>query len=58
MNLIKGPPEIIDYIIIHELCHIKIKGYSYNFWEFLGRYCPDYTKSVEWLNINGKNILS
>ena len=58
INLIKAPPEIIDYIIIHELCHIKIKGHSYNFWNLLRRYYPDYTKSVEWLNTNGKNLLS
>ncbi len=57
INLIKAPPEIIDYIIIHELCHFKVKGHSYNFWNLLGRYFPDYPKSVEWLNINGKNLL-
>jgi len=58
VNLIKAPPEIIDYIIIHELCHFKIKGHSYDFWNLLRRYFPDYPKSVRWLNINGKNLLS
>jgi len=58
VNLIKAPPEIIDYIIIHELCHFKIKGHSYNFWNLLRRYVPDYPKLIEWLNINGKNLLS
>jgi len=58
INLIKAPPEIIDYIIIHELCHFKTEGHSYNFWNLLGRYCPDYRKFKKWLNINGKNLLS
>jgi len=58
INLIKAPPEIIDYIIIHELCHFKIKGHSYNFWSLLKRYCPDYPKFIKWLDINGKNLLS
>ncbi|MGI8719014.1 MAG: M48 family metallopeptidase [Nitrososphaeraceae archaeon] len=58
VNLIKAPPEIIDYIVLHELCHFKIKGHSYNFWNLLRRYSPDYAKYVEWLNINGKNLLS
>ena len=58
VNLIKAPPEIIDYIIIHELCHFKIKGHSYNFWNLLRRYCPDYAKFIEWLSINGMNLLS
>jgi len=58
INLIKAPPEIIDYIIIHELCHFKIKGHSYNFWNLIRRYVPDYPKFIKWLNINGKNLLS
>lgn len=58
VNLIKSPPEIIEYIIIHELCHFKIKGHSYNFWNLIRRYVPDYPKRIEWLNINGKNLLS
>jgi predicted metal-dependent hydrolase len=58
INLIKAPPEIIDYIIIHELCHFKIKGHSYNFWNLISRYVPDYPKYLKWLNINGKNLLS
>ena len=58
INLIKAPPDIIDYIIIHELCYFKIEGHSYNFWNFLRRHFPDYPKAVEWLNINGKNLLN
>jgi len=58
INLIKAPIEIIDYIIIHELCHFKTEGHSYNFWNLLGRYCPDYPKFIKWLNINGKNLLT
>ena len=58
INLIKAPPEIIDYIIIHELCHFKTEGHSYNFWNLLGRYCPDYPKFIKWLDINGKNLLT
>jgi len=58
INLIKAPPEIFDYIIIHELCHFKIKGHSYNFWNLIRGYVPDYPKLIEWLDINGKNLLS
>ena len=58
VNLVKAPSEIIDYIIVHELCHFKIKGHSYNFWDLMRRYSPDYPKFIKWLNINGKNLLS
>ena len=42
VNLIKTPENIIDYIIIHELCHLKIEGHSHNFWNLLHKFVPDY----------------
>ena len=41
INLVKASEEIIDYIIIHELCHLKIKGHSHYFWRFLKQFEPD-----------------
>ena len=58
VNLIKAPEHIIDYVIVHELCHFLIKEHSYRFWNMLKRYFPDYPKYIEWLNINGKNLLA
>ena len=57
-NLVDAPDEIIDYIIIHELCHLKIQGHSHHFWTFLKQFEPDYIKKIKWLELNGKNILS
>jgi len=54
VNLIKAPEEVVDYIILHELCHFHVKGHSYRFWNLLKNYSPDYPKYVEWLKINGK----
>jgi predicted metal-dependent hydrolase len=58
LNLIKAPEDIIDYIIIHELCHFKVKGHSHKFWTYLHKYIPNYEDKVNWLAINGSNILS
>ena len=33
LNLIKAPEDVVDYIILHELCHLKIEGHSYHYWE-------------------------
>ena len=57
-NLIKAPDDIIDYIIIHELCHLKIPGHSHNFWSFLKQFVPDYQKKIDWLNRNSENLIS
>jgi predicted metal-dependent hydrolase len=47
----------INYIIIHELCHLKIEGHSHNFWNFLHKFVPDYNERIKWLELNSKNIL-
>lgn len=57
VNLVKAPEEIIDYIIIHELCHIKIKGHSYQFWDYLKQFNPDYPRKVRWLEANSNNLI-
>jgi predicted metal-dependent hydrolase len=43
-ELTKTPPRLIDYIIIHELCHLKIQNHSYRYWNLVRKYCPQYEK--------------
>ena len=57
-NLIKAPENVIDYIIIHELCHFKIKKHSHQFWNLLRKFVPDYKGKNEWLEINGKHLIN
>ncbi len=55
--LTRMPPRIIDYVIIHELCHLKIKGHSSRFWSILYSYNKDYQKNILWLENNFKDLL-
>jgi predicted metal-dependent hydrolase len=57
MHLIKAPQDVIDYIILHEICRLKIRGHSHRYWTLLHRYMPNYQEKIEWLNSNGKSIL-
>ncbi len=57
VNLIKIPENIIDYIIIHELCHLIIQGHSHKFWFLLHKYVPDYQDKVEWLATNSERLI-
>jgi predicted metal-dependent hydrolase len=42
--LVKFPLEIIEYVVIHELAHIKHKNHSQRFWDLVEEYCSDYKK--------------
>lgn len=55
--LTKTPPKIIDYVIIHELCHLKIHDHSSKFWNLLYRYDKNYKEKMSWLEIHGIKII-
>lgn len=42
LNLVKTPAACLDYVIIHELCHIKVRHHGPDFWRMVSRYRPDY----------------
>jgi len=56
-NLLKAPKDVIDYIIIHELCHLKIKNHSFRFWNLVRKFMPSYKNKKLWLEDNGISIV-
>jgi predicted metal-dependent hydrolase len=57
VNLVKAPEDVIDYIILHELCHLKIKEHSHHYWDLVHRFMPNYQDKIEWLKANGDNLV-
>jgi predicted metal-dependent hydrolase len=57
VNLLKAPEAVIDYIILHELCHLIIKDHSHHYWDLVHRFMPNYQDKIEWLKGNGDNLL-
>jgi hypothetical protein len=55
-RIIMASLSIIDYILIHELVHIKEKNHSKRFWNYLESILPDYRKHRLWLKKNGHAI--
>jgi len=52
VNLLKAPDDVVDYIIIHELCHVKINDHSHHYWDLVRKYMPSYQEKIDWLNAN------
>ena len=55
-RIIMAPLRIIDYILVHELAHIKEKNHSRNFWAALEKILPDYRERRIWLKKNGHRL--
>jgi predicted metal-dependent hydrolase len=56
-NLIKAPHGVIEYVIIHEICHIIHPNHSNNYWNEVSKLCPDYKLRRKWLKSEGSKLL-
>lgn len=52
------PKKVMDYVIIHEIVHLKHFNHSKEFWKTVENYCPDYEVSSEWLKEYGTHVLN
>ena len=51
-KIVMTPISMIDYVVVHELCHLIIKNHSEKFWNKIGSIIPDYKKKRHWLKEN------
>jgi hypothetical protein len=50
--------EILDYVVLHELCHLREMNHSKKFWALVREVCPDYKARKKWLKDNGLSLKS
>lgn len=55
--LLLMPEEVLDYVVVHELCHRKEMNHSARFWEEVEKILPDYRQRRKWLKDNGGRIM-
>ncbi|MGL5716606.1 MAG: M48 family metallopeptidase [Paraclostridium sp.] len=55
-KIIMAPLDIIDYVVVHELAHIKFKNHSSEFWNLVDKVLPDFQKKKDWLKENGVKL--
>ena len=53
-----APDDVVDYVIVHELCHLKEMNHSHKFWQEVERVLPDYKISYEWLRKHGSELMA
>lgn len=56
-KLIMAPPEVLDYVIVHELCHMRQMNHSKKFWDIVGNTLPEFSKSKKWLKANSARLV-
>ena len=55
-KIIMAPNRIVDYVVVHELCHLIHHDHSPKFWREVERIMPNYAECKEWLKLNGKRL--
>lgn len=55
--LIMAPPAVLEYVVVHELCHIKIRNHSPHFWALVAEHLPDYKIPHRWLKQHGSRLM-
>lgn len=55
-RLVMAPLEVIDYVVIHELVHLRVKNHSQKFWHAVEQLCPEYKSHRRWLRDHGEKL--
>ena len=55
-RLILAPPDVLDYVAAHEVCHLVEMNHSTRFWALVRRVCPSYRQHEAWLKEHGRSL--
>jgi predicted metal-dependent hydrolase len=55
-RLLLAPERVLDYVVWHEVCHLKVMDHSPRFWALVARHCPGYREPRRWLRQHGGTL--
>lgn len=53
-----APPAVLEYVVVHELCHIRHRDHSPRFWSLVAEHLPDFAEQRVWLKSHGAGLMS
>lgn len=53
-RLIMAPTDVLDYVVVHEVCHLKQLNHSSKFWDLVEIECPNHKQAKKWLRDHGQ----
>jgi predicted metal-dependent hydrolase len=56
-RLVLAPLEVLDYVVVHELCHLRVPNHSKSFWTLVEGSRPDWREQRDWLREHGPELL-
>ena len=57
-RLVLAPPEVLDYVVVHELCHLRVPNHSRQFWALVERHRVHWREQRNWLRDHGPELLA
>jgi hypothetical protein len=55
-RVLMAPPEVLDYLVIHELAHLREMNHSRRFWAIVAEHCPDWRRHRTWLRDHSRRL--
>ena len=55
-RIVLAPAHVIDYLVCHEVSHLRHQDHSPAFWDCVASLCPDYQEGRAWLKVKGKEL--
>jgi len=56
-RLLLAPERVLDYVVWHEACHLRVMDHSTDFWTLVRRHCPGYEDDRRWLRRHGTTLV-
>jgi len=57
-RLVLAPFDVLDYVVVHELCHLREPNHSSRFWKLVEQRRPDWRAQRDWLHEHGPELLA